>query len=1081
MAMRRLKEFWAFPPFYAGGPPVHRHLYGVLVASHPVRFIMVSLAIVCASAWMAHDLQEEKSAEKLWISPDSHFVRGSQWLSEHFPNTVRPDFLLIVGEDVLQPKFLKERHIVRAPREAGGANHIEISSSMMSYCRQSRQRVEEARKLRKTASETEEKLQAEKRKAEEAIAEIDEKQRKVPELKDAEKMKRHGGTGAYIRMLLFQWKYRHLDLQSEDPSLTIGREEYCYWIEEEIKQNWTMLGSISDVLGGIERDSSGNITGARATRMLWFTEVNQSAVTSEDRNINLPQNYVSNKDVSDWEDGFLDFCSKYHLEGFQTYFYSMRSFLIIAVKSVLDDLNVLLIGYALVFLFVIGVLGKRNCVENRWLLSIAGLISIGFSTMTALGTCYQLGFVYGSMHRTMPFILLGIGIDDMFVIVQAFDNLPSVIDVPLKQRIGMAMRHAGMAITMTSLTDFLAFTIGATTASRIDFEFRSMQGPKQHIPAMNRINSLVDNSGITSGDGFTLAWAENYGNWEVDEIIQVELYRNLVLAVFCVFVVTLSFLASIRACLLVFLCVTLTLVSERRRPDVRVGMFAIMLLQWLLSIAGLISIGFSTMTALGTCYQLGFVYGSMHRTMPFILLGIGIDDMFVIVQAFDNLPSVIDVPLKQRIGMAMRHAGMAITMTSLTDFLAFTIGATTVLVCSFTTVLVAVSIFFFACLEQRFDRMWLLPEDSYLYQYFMTSQQYFPSHWEMGSVLIGAVNYTKELPNIVRLVGKIRADPAIASVSSWTDDFVPYYNTFHENNFPVVQNFSSILSLFLVSPTGYRYRSVKSHLPLEVTLVGRGRHNHAVDASRIDFEFRSMQGPKQHIPAMNRINSLVDHSGITSGDGFTLAWAENYGNWEVDEIIQVELYRNLLLAVFCVFVVTLSFLASIRACLLPPDYMHTPLTVDTFSCICLVLAVGLSVDYSCHIGHCFMVLEGSREERAREALGQIGPAVFCGGFTTFLAFAGLATSQSHIFKTFFKVFFGVVLFGLYYSLFLLPVLLSVIGPAPYQHLDTKYVKDKKEVNGNIPHPDSPVYIEVQKSEVMTMSQKETGDTESSRL
>ncbi|CAG0886520.1 unnamed protein product [Cyprideis torosa] len=68
-----------------------------------------------------------------------------------------------------------------AAREAGGANHIEISSSMMSYCRQSRQRVEKARKLRKMAGETEKELQAEKRKAEKAIAEIDEKQRKLKE------------------------------------------------------------------------------------------------------------------------------------------------------------------------------------------------------------------------------------------------------------------------------------------------------------------------------------------------------------------------------------------------------------------------------------------------------------------------------------------------------------------------------------------------------------------------------------------------------------------------------------------------------------------------------------------------------------------------------------------------------------------------------------------------------------------------------------------------------------------------------------------------------------------------------------
>lgn len=36
------------------------------------------------------------------------------------------------------------------------------------------------------------------------------------------------------------------------------------------------------------------------------------------------------------------------------------------------------------------------------------------------------------------------------------------------------------------------------------------------------------------------------------------------------------------------------------------------------------------------------------------------------------------------------------------------------------------------------------------------------------------------------------------------------------------------------------------------------------------------------------------------------------------------------------------------------------LTIDTVSTICLVLAVGLSVDYASHVGHTFMIIPGSR-------------------------------------------------------------------------------------------------------------------------
>ena len=79
------------------------------------------------------------------------------------------------------------------------------------------------------------------------------------------------------------------------------------------------------------------------------------------------------------------------------------------------------------------------------------------------------------------------------------------------------------------------------------------------------------------------------------------------------------------------------------------------------------------------------------------------------------------------------------------------------------------------------------------------------------------------------------------------------------------------------------------------------------------------------------------------------------------------------------------------------------LTIDTVSCIDVVLAIGLCVDYAAHVGHTFLTERGSRRQRAADTLRDIGPAVFNGGFSTFIAFVFLATSTSHVFITFFKV------------------------------------------------------------------------------
>lgn len=58
------------------------------------------------------------------------------------------------------------------------------------------------------------------------------------------------------------------------------------------------------------------------------------------------------------------------------------------------------------------------------------------------------------------FILLGVGIDDMFIITDAFDRRASVKSV--QERCALALEEVGASILFTSITDFMAFAIGST-------------------------------------------------------------------------------------------------------------------------------------------------------------------------------------------------------------------------------------------------------------------------------------------------------------------------------------------------------------------------------------------------------------------------------------------------------------------------------------------------------------------------------------------------------------------------------------------------------------------------------------------
>ena len=133
--------------------------------------------------------------------------------------------------------------------------------------------------------------------------------------------------------------------------------------------------------------------------------------------------------------------------------------------------------------------------------------------------------------------------------------------------------------------------------------------------------------------------------------------------------------------------------------------------------------------------------------------------------------------------------------------------------------------------------------------------------------------------------------------------------------------------------------------------------------TEITFTHKVFDGPKQHIPAMNRVKKIISESNLT-GKVFPLS--QGYSIWETDEVIAKELYRNIGLAILCIFIVTLllfgSFFYSILVLLMVvmsivdvAGVMHFwGLTIDTISCVNLIIAMGLCVDYSVHVAHWFV-------------------------------------------------------------------------------------------------------------------------------
>ena len=57
----------------------------------------------------------------------------------------------------------------------------------------------------------------------------------------------------------------------------------------------------------------------------------------------------------------------------------------------------------------------------------------------------------------------------------------------------------------------------------------------------------------------------------------------------------------------------------------------------------------------------------------------------------------------------------------------------------------------------------------------------------------------------------------------------------------------------------------------------------------------------------------------------------------------------------------------------------------------------------------------------------MGSSVFHGGFSTFVALSVLAPANTYLFMVFYRMWFGIILFGMANGFLLLPVILSFAG------------------------------------------------------
>ncbi|XP_043281988.1 NPC intracellular cholesterol transporter 1-like [Venturia canescens] len=911
---------------------------GYQIARHPLKWILGCTVIVLICLFGLYRFRQEKNPLKLWIPPDSDFVKDTEWVMSNFRHGQQVETMILTGENILHPEALYElNEITKRILTLQTASQPAISWSDVCF--------------------------------------------KVPIISGfVGRSKRDVDDDDFFDQI----PDAHSKGGTFDPSLDLSTDLYCpivnslpkgclllsildIWdFDSVLIKNQTQddiinkfnsaktsptLGhpmNFTDLLGGVTRDEGGRVIGATAVETLWMVHINFSDVKMNESGNDAGTADWITVDILNWEALFLRelaSSSRYlnalnvagtNEQNLKLWYRAGRSWGDISSSTMFQDTGKIVFGILLMSVYVQIILSRFNWVEWRFCLTSVGLLCVGGAFVVAIGLCSLFGVPYGPVHTSLPFMLMGLGVDDIFVMMASWDQILSHSPNRLRslaERIGMMLSHAGAAIFVTSFTDVVAFIIGASTI----------------LPSLQS---------------------------------------------FCIYAavgVMMTFLLQVT-----FFVAFFTL-DMKRVESKRNGVIPCIVHEK---------------------YELIYLKPSKSISWRFI----------------DFLYSKIILTVPGKIVVILVTIGVA-------------------------------SFGILGCcqLEQWFDPEWFIPTDTYLSDFIKVKNEQYPGRGHPGSVFIGDIKYHEEFPRIMALTESLKNLTTIDHVDAWPHEFADFMRIHFDKDVTKGEmnsaEFHDYLSKFLFGRSGGKYQG-KFHFDGNLTC---GVTAPRILVSIVDFSFVTFNGPEEWIPAMDGVKNLANHSNIT---GLVFVWSRIFASWVTDKVIAEEVTRNLILALVCVMATTAVLIAEPQTCFwillcvlltlldVCGFMFYWGLTIDIVSCIGLELAVGLSVDYAAHVAHAFLNNGGfngedNRFTRTLTAVRHIGAAVTYGAGSTLLSQSMMAFSEAYVFRSFFKIFFMVITFGLWHGLILLPVVLSTIGPrslhsSSVKRNETEDVRSTKE-------------------------------------
>eukprot|EP00475_Leptophrys_vorax_P037780 TRINITY_DN6562_c0_g1_i1.p1 TRINITY_DN6562_c0_g1~~TRINITY_DN6562_c0_g1_i1.p1 ORF type:complete len:686 (+),score=19.97 TRINITY_DN6562_c0_g1_i1:208-2058(+) len=367
--------------------------------------------------------------------------------------------------------------------------------------------------------------------------------------------------------------------------------------------------------------------------------------------------------------------------------------------------------------------------------------------------------------------------------------------------------------------------------------------------------------------------------------------------------------------------------------------------------------------------------------------------------------------------------------------------------------------------RQDFNMEWLVPNKAYVHKVFGVRRETFPRASGKGALNVYAYTTNPTTPpldyfdfqdELAALGSQLQANPFAGTsppVQSWYASYIKYIGAVHAGELtadgrpPSSPLFYRWLHEFLDSPLGKRFRT---------DIVFAPGRNDSILSSRM---FVLTDALKYSYVQVQCMQSLRETAAAAAPSLDAFAYSYFFIFFEGYAVIQSDTVLAVGIAGAVVFVIMLLVLADLMASVLVAAMVAfigvelvgflywSGLGFNSVTSITVLLAIGIVVDYSAFTAFSFLSQIGTRHERAHKALAHLGVAVFNGGFFMFLAVLPLAISQSFVFQSFFKMFAMIVALGLWHGLLALPVILSLIGPPPFDTALDKFMQKELEAEG----------------------------------